>query len=133
MKKYGEQSRMEWERAWKRYTDARKIAKTVINSKIGKWEEEQARKLNNMPRRDREREGWKRLRRNLVDREGEQIVTLAVQGRHTTDEEEIRSVVEGYWNKIIYREKGEEPLEQATIYSDRKALESMEKQEEQMV
>ena len=56
----------------------KKGAQSIIRRKIGKWEEEQARTLSSMPRREREKEAWRWLRRNLGGTGAHQEIKLKV-------------------------------------------------------
>lgn len=73
-------------------------ATIIISKKI-------AQKLSRLPRRKRERlrKGFGRLKRNLADRETDSCIKLKIEGRQTTNEEEIRSTVEEYWKKVLRR------------------------------
>ena len=57
VKKQGNEHLWEWENAWEKYKKAKKEAQIIINKKITRWEEEQAKQLDNMPGCDREKEG----------------------------------------------------------------------------
>ena len=52
----------EWTVAWYKYKEVKKAAQVLIRRKIGKWEEEQAKILNDMSQREREKEAWIWLR-----------------------------------------------------------------------
>lgn len=116
----GEQHRQEWETAWAKYQTAKKKAKTIISRKLGKWEAEQAEKLNNLPRGDREREGWKRLKRNLVDREMDQEIKIRIRDKEIIDEKEIGPEIEKYWKNIMWKEEEESKHNSIVIFSDKK-------------
>ena len=88
-KRFGGRYEREWVEAWDRYIKAKKEAQAVIRRKIGLWEEEQARILNEMPRREREKEAWRRLRRNLGGAGSHQDVKLKVDDREASNEEEV--------------------------------------------
>ncbi len=60
-------------------------------------ERQQALELNSMPRGEREKEGWTRLKRNLERTDMNQRVKLKMEGRATEKEHEARSVIEKYW------------------------------------
>ena len=64
-KRLGGRYEEEWAEAWDRYIAAKKETQTVISGKIEKWEREQAAILSNMPQREREKEMWGCVRRNL--------------------------------------------------------------------
>ena len=51
-----------------------------------------------------------------------------IEGRETTNEE-IRSTVEGYWQKVILKDVEEETTDTLTIYSDRKEMDSVQIEE----
>jgi len=116
-KRHGGRLEREWAEAWDRYIEAKKVAQTIIRSKIGKWEEEQAKILNEMPRREREKEAWRRLRRNLGGTDPHQRVKLKVDGREASNKEEVVPIVEDYWRKIIWQEEEEEEVGNMLIYS----------------
>ncbi|MPC42104.1 hypothetical protein E2C01_035718 [Portunus trituberculatus] len=59
-----------------------------------------------MPRRKREKEAWRQLRRNLGGRDP-QVVKLKVEGREASSKEEVVPIVEDYWNRIIWQEEEE--------------------------
>ena len=98
-KRNGGRYEAEWAEAWDRYVEAKKGAQSIIRRKIGKWEEEQAKTLSSMPRREREKEAWRRLRRNLGGTGAHQEVKLKVNGREASSEEEVVPVIEDYWKK----------------------------------
>ncbi|XP_050706159.1 uncharacterized protein LOC126991439 [Eriocheir sinensis] len=123
--KEGEQHRQEWEAAYSSYRKVQKATQILINKKIADWERLQAEKLNNLPRGEREKEGWKRLKRNLGGKEVDQRVILKTEGRETGTEEEIRSVIEEYWSKVIKIDTGDRGIENMVIYSDRKEMEEV--------
>ena len=68
----------------------------MIRNKITKWEEDQARKLNDMPRREREKEAWRRLKRNLGKGAASEEVTLKIDGRETRNNKEIEAEIERF-------------------------------------
>ena len=118
----------EWAEAWERYVQARKAAQELIRRKLGKWEEEQARTLRNMPRREREKEAWKRLRRNLGGTGSHQDVKLKVDGREASSKEEVVPIIEDYWRRIVWKE--EEDIGNLYIYSNSREMGSVEMEEE---
>ena len=125
-KRLGGRYEREWAEAWDRYIEAKKVAQTIIRTKIGKWEEEQANILNAMPRREREKEAWRRLRRNLGGTDALQGVKLKVDGREASNKEEVVPIVEDYWRRIIWQEEEEEEVGNMLIYSQFKEMDSVE-------
>ena len=125
-KRFGGRYEREWVEAWDRYIKAKKEAQAVIRRKIGLWEEEQARILNEMPRREREKEAWRRLRRNLGGAGSHQDVKLKVDDREASNEEEVVPIVEGYWRRIIWQEEEEEEIGNVSIYSQFREMDSVE-------
>ena len=103
---------------------AKQLAQMLIRRKVGKWEEEQARTLKNMPRREREKEAWKRLRRNLGGMVSHQDLKLKVSGREASSKEEVAHIIEDYWRKIVWKE--EEDSGHLYIYSDLREMDSVE-------
>ena len=88
-----------------------------------------------MPRGDREREAWKRLKRNLNQKESEREVKLKVNKVETVNKEEIIPAVEEYWRKIMTREVEIEeiPKEDFMIWSDKKAMDRIVIEEQDIV
>lgn len=128
--KEGEQHRLEWEKAWEKYQTEKKKAKIIVSKKIGKWEAEQAEKLNNLPRGEREREGWKRLKRNLSDREMVQEIKIRIGDKVITKEEEIRVEIEKFWKNVIWKEEEVENKRESTvIFSDKKEMKKVQIEE----
>ena len=125
-KKHGEMYEAEWREAWDRYVDAKKRAQEVTRKKIAKWEEEQARVLSTMPRGQKEKEGWRRLKRNLGRADSHQVVKLKAGGRETTDEKEITDITKEFWRQIIWKEEDNEGLENHVIHSETKSMERIE-------
>ena len=123
--KEGEQHRQAWEAAYRSYRKVQKATRVLINKKIANWEGRQAEKLNNLPRGEREKEGWKRLKRNLGGKEENREVILKSEGRETGNKEEVRSVVEGYWSKVMKTETRSRGPENLVIYSDRKEMDAV--------
>ena len=117
-KRFGGGYETVWAEAWDRYIEAKKAAQAVIRNKLGKWEVEQVRILNGMPRREREKEAWRRLRRNLGGTSTQQGVKLKVGDREASNEEEVVPIVEDYWRRIIWQEE-EEEIGNISIYSQR--------------
>ena len=82
----GKDYEKDWQESWNRYQVVKKAAQEIIKKKIAKWEEEQAMILNRLPREEREKERWKRLRRNLGGDKSCQEVKLVVNGRESSKE-----------------------------------------------
>lgn len=120
----GEQDRHEWEGAWQEYKSAKKATQIVINRKIAEWERQQAIKLNNMARGEREKEGWRRLIRNLGKMDINQRVALKMEGKVTEKDHETRSVIEKYWGPVICKATKEKEEKNITIYSDRRVMDN---------
>ena len=124
LKKYGEQHRESWEKAWNKYNKTKKVAQVLISQKISHWEARQARELNSLPRGQREKEGWKRIKRNLGGAVRDQKVTLSIGDRLTDKEDEIKKIIKDFWGKIIQADE-KEIIENPVIFSDRKEMEEV--------
>ena len=114
----------EWQEAWKQYQVAKKTAQDIIRKKISKWEEEQAKIISRLPRGEREKEGWKRLRRNIGGENLTQEVKLTVKGIESSDEKVIVQEVQDFWRKVIW--KNYMTYEKVKIFSDRKSMRNIE-------
>ena len=82
-----------------------------------------------MPRKEREKEAWRRLRRNLGGTGAHQEVKLKVNGREASSEEEVVPVIEDYWTRIIWNGEGEEDMGNLALYSEVKEMEGIEIEE----
>ena len=107
----------EWKQKWKEYLTTKRMAQQLIHSKITKWEKERAQFINKLPRGERERESWKKLKENLTTPSTTNI-KLKKKNGETENEEEIKVIIQNFWKDIIQNEQKED-VEIKTIYSEK--------------
>ena len=93
----------------KSYVAAKNSAQAIIRKKVEQWEREEAENLAALPRREREKEGWRRLKRNLGGSQEHTEVKLMVNNKETTVGKEIVNEVERFWKQIIWKKEDTKP------------------------